>query len=85
MESWFFPTQFNIKSVWKHVCPSDGTLQLSQTKKTVIVDVIIVNSIIGLKGWERVERWSDSRGGAVATRQGTRVDRNSAPKHWTST
>jgi hypothetical protein len=29
---------------------------LSQTKKTVIFDVVVVNSVLGLKGWEGVKR-----------------------------
>ncbi len=47
---------------------------VSWMKKTVIVDVVIVNSVIRLKGRER---GSESRGGAVATKQGTRVDGDS--------
>jgi hypothetical protein len=44
-------------------------------KKTVVVDVVIVNSVRGLKGVKgvRVKGW------AVATRQETRVDGDSPP------
>jgi hypothetical protein len=28
---------------------------LSRTKKTVMIDVVVVNNVIGLKGWERGE------------------------------
>jgi hypothetical protein len=34
---------------------------LSRTKKTVIVDVIFVNSVIGTEGWERGE-WVKAKG-----------------------
>ncbi len=52
-------------------------LLLFRTKKTVIVDVVIVNSVMWAekvgKGWKGQE----SKGGEVATKQGTRVDGNS--------
>jgi hypothetical protein len=58
---------------------------LSWTKKTVIVDVVIVNSVMWAEGWERGER-AKAKGGAVVTRQGTRVDGSSSPRarSWTS-
>ncbi len=52
---------------------------LSQTKKTVIIDVIIVNSVTWAEGWERGERGQKPKGGVVVTRQGTGVDGNSPP------
>ncbi len=47
---------------------------LSQTKKTVIGDVIVVNSVMWAEGWERGRKREKPKGGAVATRQGTGVD-----------
>jgi hypothetical protein len=51
---------------------------LSRSKKTLIVDVVMVNSVVGLKGWKGVEGVR-IKGWAVPTRQGTRVDGDSPP------
>jgi hypothetical protein len=44
---------------------------LSRTKKTVIVDVVIVNSVMWAEGWERVER-GKSRGWGSCYQTGDR-------------
>ncbi len=46
----------------------------SRTKKTVIVDVVIVNSVMWAEGWERGERGKSQRVGQL----GTGVDGNSS-------
>jgi hypothetical protein len=50
--------------------------QTVRTKKTVIVNVVIVNSIMWAEGWERGER-GKSQGRGIVTREETRVDGNS--------
>ncbi len=42
------------------------------------MDIIIVNSVMWAEGWEGVKGviGAEAKGGAVVTRQGTRVDRN---------
>ncbi len=52
---------------------------MSRMKKTVIVDVVIVNNVMWAEGWERGERGQKLKGGAVATIQGTEVDGNMPP------
>jgi hypothetical protein len=51
---------------------------LSRMKNTVIVDVVIVNSVMWAEGWERGERDKSQRVGHCS-RQGTGVDGNSPP------
>jgi hypothetical protein len=46
-------------------------------KKTVIADVVLVNSVMWAVGGKGV-REARAKGGAVVTRQGTRVDGNSS-------
>jgi hypothetical protein len=53
-------------------------LYVSWMKKTVIVDVVVVNTVMGLKGGKGVNGVR-IKGWAVATRQGTRVDGDSPP------
>ncbi len=43
---------------------------MSQTKKTLIVDVIVVNSVMGLKGWERGEGGQNQRVGHLLPGKG---------------
>ncbi len=45
-------------------------------KKTVIVDVVVVNSVMWAEGMGKGWKGVKVTGGAVATRQGTRVDVN---------
>jgi hypothetical protein len=52
---------------------------LSQTKKTEIVDVIVVNSVMWAEGMGKGWKGQESKDGAVATRQGTRGDGNLPP------
>jgi hypothetical protein len=49
------------------------------TKKTWVVDVVIVNSVMGLMGWGGVKGVRIKGGGEVANREGTRVDRDPPP------
>ncbi len=51
---------------------------LSQTKKTVIVDVVIVNSVMRPRGRKEV-KGVRIKGCAAATRQETRVDGDLTP------
>jgi hypothetical protein len=43
---------------------------MSQTKKTVIVDVVIVNSVMWAEGWERGERGKSQRVGQLLPDRG---------------
>jgi hypothetical protein len=43
---------------------------LSQTKKTVIVDVVGVNSVMRAEGWERGERGKSQRAGQLLPDRG---------------
>ncbi len=45
-------------------------LVLSQTKKTVIVDVVVVNSVMRAEGWERGERGKSQRAGQLLPDRG---------------
>jgi hypothetical protein len=40
---------------------------LSRTKKTVIVDVVLVNSVMWAEGWEKGSAGARVMGGAVVT------------------
>jgi hypothetical protein len=46
---------------------------------TEIVDVVVVNSVTWAEGVGKGGKGQESKGGAVAARQGTRVDGNSPP------
>jgi hypothetical protein len=50
---------------------------LSRTKKTEIVDVVVVNSVMWAEGVGEGVKGVRVKGWALATRQGTRVDGNS--------
>jgi hypothetical protein len=68
-----------FNSIHKRACINFCILNLlSQTKKTLIVDVVMINSVVGLTGWKGVEGVR-IKGWAVATRQGTTVDGDSLP------
>ncbi len=50
--------------------PEIDVVLLSRTKKTVIVDVIIVNSVMWAEGWERDERGKSQRVGQLLPDRG---------------
>jgi hypothetical protein len=49
-------------------------------KKTVIVDVVFVNSVKSAERQEKGWKGAKAMGGAVVTRQGSRVDGDSSPR-----
>jgi hypothetical protein len=49
---------------------TDRTLSVPQTKKSVIVDVVIVNSVMWAEGWVRGERGKSQRMGQLLPDRG---------------